>query len=507
MRSLLGARLEYDPRRFSGYRRLGRLVRDSRRVEPGDVFFAMPGASDDGRRHIAEADERGAALIFYESGDGFAPPPLKRAQGAPVANLRELSGLIASDLLGRPSQKLRCYGVTGTNGKTSVSQWLAQAEGAMGRKCAVVGTLGWGFPGSLRHSDRTTPDAADLQQELADFVGRGAEAVAMEVSSHALELARVNGVAFDVAVFTNLSRDHLDFHGTMERYAQAKLKLFAWEGLKGAAINGDDPVGRSYVERLAALRGSEGFGGFDPRVVTYGFGEESDVRVESWEQGARSMSLSLATPWGRLAFASPTLGRFNAQNLAAAASALLLAGFAPSDVEAALARIRPAQGRMQIAHLDGPSGAASLPTVVVDYAHTPDALEKTLQALRPSAERSGGRLWAVFGCGGDRDPGKRPMMGEMATRLADETVVTSDNPRFEDPLAIIDGVTQGGALSGSWRAIPDRAEAIAWAIAQADPRDVLLIAGKGHEDYQDAKGVKTHFDDMEIALRELGKRA
>jgi UDP-N-acetylmuramoyl-L-alanyl-D-glutamate--2,6-diaminopimelate ligase len=381
-------------------------------------------------------------------------------------------------------------GVTGTNGKTSVSQWIAAALDALGRRAAVIGTLGNGLVGERVEAKNTTPDPIVLQRLLADYVRRGARAVAMEVSSHGLDQGRVAGIKYDVAVFTNLTRDHLDYHGTMESYAEAKFRLFSARGLEHCVINVDDDWGATFAERLGG------------DVITYG--QVRGARREAREQprlAAAAVGLSEAgvrfhvdSEWGSGEVRAAVLGAFNVSNLLAVLGALIAAGVAFNDAIAAVSALRPVPGRLERV------GGGAMPLVVVDYAHTPDALEKALEALRPTVA-AGHRLVCVFGCGGDRDAGKRPLMGQAAAALADHVIVTSDNPRSENPAAIIEQVLAG--ISGDAEAIEDRQVAIFSAVHQARPGDVVLLAGKGHETYQEISGVRHPFSDLEVARAAL----
>ena len=458
-----------------------RLAIDSRTVTPGDVFVAMPGHRVDGRSFAADAVARGAAAVLYEAGAPLALPVPTVA----VSGLAALAGEIAHLVYGRPSERLWVAGVTGTNGKTSVSQWIAQAMSFLGRKCAVVGTLGSGFPGQMIESVNTTPDAISLHRSLAGFVEQDAVACAMEVSSIGIDEGRVNGVSFDVAVFTNLTRDHLEYHGSMEAYAVAKEKLFDWPGLRAAVVNLDDVVGGHLARRLAG------------RLPTIGYtltGRVGGDRVLVARDIAMSGS-GLAFTVDGVRIEAPVVGRFNVANLMAVIGALLVADERPEDIAAVLRRIEPPPGRMQ------PVGGVGQPLVVVDYAHTPDALEKALGTLRDTATARGGRLVCVFGCGGDRDSGKRPLMGAMAERLADRVLLTSDNPRNEDPMAIIENVAKGMKRRPAIE--PDRAAAIRQALREAAAGDVILLAGKGHEPYQEIAGVRRPFSDLALAREVL----
>ena len=467
-----------------------RLAADSRRVQPGDVFLAFPGSRVDGRDFIAQAVAKGAAAVIAEAGRpasrvGAGDAPLVEVEG-----LAWLSGELAHLVYACPSEHLWLTGVTGTNGKTSVSQWIAQAMNLMQQRCAVIGTLGNGFPDALDESPNTTPDAITLHAALAGFVAQGAQACAMEVSSIGLDQGRINGAAIDVAVFTNLTRDHLEYHGTMEAYAAAKEKLFLVPGLAAAVLNLDDAFG---AELAARLHGRMRIIGYALSDADCGSADEM-LRAEDLRIRAAGIEFKLRG----VKFSAPVVGRFNASNLLAVIGALLARGEHLEEIAVALRGIQPPPGRMQAI------GGADQPLVVVDYAHTPDALEKALGVLRETAAGRGGRLVCVFGCGGDRDPGKRPQMGEVAARLADCVLVTSDNPRREDPLTIIAGIVAG--MPPPRRIEPDRAQAIANAVLEADARDVILLAGKGHEPYQEIAGVRHPFSDLDAAKSALAER-
>ena len=469
------------------------LCADSRRLAPGDVFVAMPGARTDGRAHIADAVARGAAAVLWES-QGQSPPALTVPNVA-VAGLAAISGELARRVFGAPSDALWMLGVTGTNGKTSVSLWLAQALSAAGRSCAVVGTLGSGQPGALEASANTTPDAISLQRRLADFVASGVQACAMEVSSIGLAEGRVAEVDFDVAIFTNLTRDHLDYHPSMEAYAQAKRALFEAPGLAAAVLNLDDACGRELALALAAsgLR-RIGYTLGDATIVAHLVDEL--IAGDALELGAAGIRMRVHLGAASVSVAAPVLGRFNAANLLAVLGGLLASGISLQAAAAHLAQVEAPAGRMQAV-----PGRADQPLLVVDYAHTPDALEQVLLTLREVARARGGRLLCLFGCGGERDAGKRPLMGELAERLADRVVLTSDNPRGEQPAAIIDDILRGMANRPEVEA--DRERAIKLAVSAAAARDLLLIAGKGHESYQETGGRRLPFSDLAIACAAL----
>jgi UDP-N-acetylmuramoyl-L-alanyl-D-glutamate--2,6-diaminopimelate ligase len=460
-----------------------RLSSDSRRCAPGVAFFAYRGEKADGRRHIADALARGAAAVVWEKGDGFSWSHAWRLPNAGVADLKQRAGELAGEFYGHPSGRLWVCGVTGTNGKTSCSQWLAALLGKSGVKAGVIGTLGAGYPGNLLSGGNTTPDALELQERLAGFVCEGAGAVAMEVSSHGLVQGRVNGVRFACALFTNLSHDHLDYHGSMQAYAAAKTRLFDTAGLQAAVLNLDDPLGRELARRTRE-RGV--------RTVGYAL----DAAVEGVEEFVRSDASAIDSSWGRAPLRSNAVGRFNLSNALGVLGCLLVKGVPLADAAALLAELPPVPGRMQ--------KVAEHPLVVIDYAHTPDALEKVLGALRPLAAARGGSLVVVFGAGGDRDPSKRPVMGEVAARMADRVVLTSDNPRSEDPAAIIAAIAAGAARACTIDI--DRGRAIDAAIAAAAAQDVVLLAGKGHESYQEIGGTRLPFSDEAVARSAVAAR-
>lgn len=473
-----------------------RLVIDSRAIAPGDTFVAFPGEKADGRLHIAQAISRGANAVIYEA-NGFEWDASWPIPHLAVADLRHKAGSLADWVYGTPSESLWMVGVTGTNGKTSTSHWIAAALSDAGKKCALIGTLGNGFAGEMQASANTTPDAIHVHGLLAEFRKAGAAAVAMEVSSHALAQGRVNGVRFDVALLTNLSRDHLDYHGDMESYAAAKRRLFDWQALKYAVVNLDDAFG---VELAQQLREQ------DVEVIAYGLTEAALHQAERYgmrmvhgkllAMSGQGLSLAIHSSWGAGELNSGLVGRFNAANLLGALAVLLTSDVSLEEALHSLSRVSPVAGRMQRL------GEIGQPTVIVDYAHTPDALEKVLLALREACVTDGGRLICVFGCGGDRDRGKRAMMGRMAEKFADVCIVTSDNPRSEAPEQIIAEIVVGMCLNNK-EIIIDRAAAIARAIRLARRGDTVLLAGKGHEDYQEIGGVKHAFSDVMVAKQVL----
>lgn len=466
---------------------------DSRTIGLGEIFAAWPGFASDGRSYIDAALANGASAVLYESGDGFEPGQI----GVPaigVSGLRELAGFLAHEFYGRPSESLWMTGVTGTNGKTTVSQWIAAACGFLGERCGVIGSLGAGYPGHVGETINTTPDVLALHRSLGDFRDQGARAVAMEVSSIGLHQGRVNGVAFDTAVFSNLSRDHLDYHGDMDAYGAAKAMLFEMPGLRHAIINADDPFGVELIKRTRS-RGLEviecTLQGSEAAAVTLAEG------LSARQIPSSVFGLHLVVHWRGMEgdLRVRVLGRFNAHNLLLVLGALLAHGVSFEDALAAASRLEPPRGRMQLL------GGVGEPLVVVDYAHSPDALAKILDTCRDTARSRGGALVCVFGCGGDRDPGKRPMMGEVAHQRADRVIVTSDNPRSEDPRLIIEAVRDGAGSNSE--AVEDRIEAIARAIGEACADDVIVIAGKGHETYQEVLGRRMPFSDAEHAALAL----
>ena len=478
--------------------RIEDLSADSRAVRPGTVFLAYPGhgGARDGRAFIADAVARGAAAVLWERA-GFAWHARWTLPNFAVDGLKALAGPLAGAVYGHPSRALNLIGVTGTNGKTSVAQWVAQALGHCASPCGVIGTLGAHFATLDEPVPNTTPDAIVLQRLLARMRDAGAAACAMEVSSIGLDQARVAGVEFDIAVFTNLTRDHLDYHGSMAAYAAAKARLFAWESLTHAVVNLDDPYGahmlaqvRAGVERIGyAVEGT-------PRPgATPGSGAYLAARAPRFtSEGVR---FEVAGDWSGVTVAAPVWGMFNVHNLLAVIGSLLASGAPIGLAAGAVAALTPVAGRMNAL------GGTGAPLVVVDYAHTPDALDQALAALRPVARQRGGALAVVFGCGGDRDPGKRPLMGEVAARAADRVILTSDNPRGEAPLAILDQIAAGAPGA---RVIVDRAAAIDSAIADAADADVVLVAGKGHETTQEIGAARLPFSDHDVALKSLHNR-
>ena len=464
-----------------------RITADSRQVHVGDAFAAFRGNATDGRAFIADAIARGAGAVLWEA-LAFRWNSAWDVANVAVDDLKAKLGAIADLIYGNPSRALWVVGVTGTNGKTSCTHWIAQCLGACGRPAGIVGTLGSGFPGALRTSTNTTPDAAVIHETLATLKDAGARAVAMEVSSHGLDQGRVNAVEFDVALFTNLTRDHLDYHGTMAMYGAAKAKLFLWPTLDACVINADDAFGNGLAD-AARARGQ--------RVLTYGKGN-ADIMATRHSATPAGIDMAITTPWGRGDVALRLFGTFNASNALGVLGVLLASGIGLDDALSALSQVTAPPGRMQRL------GGSHEPLVIIDYAHTPDALEQALLALRPAVSDTG-ELVCVFGCGGDRDSGKRPEMGRIAAVLADRVVVTSDNPRREDPAAIAEAILRGIRDAGRQHSMLelDRATAIRAAVAGARRGDIVLVAGKGHEDYQEKNGVRTAFSDAATAAAAL----
>jgi UDP-N-acetylmuramoyl-L-alanyl-D-glutamate--2,6-diaminopimelate ligase len=449
------------------------IALDSRRVDAGDLFIALPGARDDGRRHAAAAVGRGAAAVLWQAGE---PVP---ALGVPVIvaeDARSVAGHVASAFFGAPSAAMPVAGVTGTNGKTTVAWLLAGLLTRCGVPAGFLGSVGSSFAGRLSPARLTTDDIVGNQRLLACLREQGARAACMEVSSHALDQGRVAGITFAVAIFTNLTRDHLDYHGTLAAYGAAKRRLFEWPGLRARVINVDDAFGRSLC----------GVGAGHLTTCSERDGA-ADVHWRRTGVAADGLTGELATPAGVLQVASPLVGRFNLANLAAAIAGGMALGIDAGALAAAAADVGAPPGRMQAWRRDGV-------LALVDYAHTPDGLEKALGAVR---ELAGGRVICVFGCGGDRDRGKRPLMGAIAERLADRVVLTDDNPRGEPPADIVAGILAGTVRRAAIVVEHDRAAAIRFALATARRGDVVLVAGKGHEDYQERGGVRSAFSDAE----------
>jgi UDP-N-acetylmuramoyl-L-alanyl-D-glutamate--2,6-diaminopimelate ligase len=483
-----------------------KVTADSRQIQSGDIFFAYPvghgNALRDGRDYIAAALANGAAAVVFDPADGVANEYLDRSDCFAIDNLANLAGELCAEWYGYPSKKLNVIGVTGTNGKTSITQWLAQALDEPNQRAAVLGTLGTGFPGALIETGYTTPDAPRLQTQLKELLNVGAQQVAIEISSHALDQNRISGLDVRTAVFTNLTQDHLDYHGTMGEYAEAKAKLFKLPQLENAIINFDDAFGRELAMKLLAVDGpqvwgyafsSNAFAGFEKfgDRLKRAYAANTLFTVAGYESQFNCDALGLSD------VQLPVLGEFNLSNCLAVWTVLLSQGLSPSEASKRMSKLTAVPGRMELIRLNKTQRTEG-PLIVVDYAHTPDALTKALNALRPIANQRNGKVWCVFGCGGDRDSGKRPQMGRAAQEFADHIVITSDNSRSEDPVSIIAMIQAGmsGDLSNV-QALPDRAAAIMAAVRHADINDIVLVAGKGHESTQEINGKKFDFSDQE----------
>lgn len=457
------------------------LSLDSRQIETGNVFIALNGAKQHGMAYAAQAVERGAIAVIYEP-DGWDGSLVLNAEVVPVKGLAKQLGWIAAKFFDHPSQKLAVVGITGTNGKTSCSQLIAQGLD----DCGVIGTLGWGEVGQLQPTLNTTPDALAVQTMLQHFKVAGKTSVAMEVSSHGLEQGRVNGVDFTGAVFTNFSRDHLDYHGSMDAYFQAKLGLFDRSGLQYVVVNLDDAKS---VDLLSVIR---------PGTAVWTFSRQgrswpnaNSLLAEHCEFDQHGISFEIRLNQHKAKAFTSLVGAFNLENVLAVLAVLLASGIDFAEAVARLSHLKPIPGRMER------FGNPKQPTVLVDYAHTPDALEKVLKSVK-----SAGQVWLVFGCGGNRDQGKRPQMGQIAETWADRVIITDDNPRDEVPQEIINQIL-AGCSSNKCQIINDRALAIATAIKQAQAQDWIVIAGKGHENYQEIHGIKWPFSDQDLVKQAL----
>jgi UDP-N-acetylmuramoyl-L-alanyl-D-glutamate--2,6-diaminopimelate ligase len=469
------------------------LTLDSRAATPGALFLACRGARHHGLEFAPEAVRRGARSVLYEP-DGAPPlPPLPADTFvAPLAGLTSAAGVLAARFFGDPSAHLTVAGITGTNGKTTCAWLLAQALSRCAHPAAYIGTLGCGIPPDITPTRHTTADAVTVQRQLASLAAAGAACVSMEVSSHALAQQRVEAVRFHTAAFTNLTRDHLDYHGTMAAYGAAKARLFAWPGLTERIINVDDPFGAELAARP---------GGARLTVTTRADSLPALPPAARWVRATRvraestGLSIGVESSWGPLELPVRLMGEFNVDNALTVLAVLLAWNIAPAAAAAALARVRPASGRMEMF-----GGRGRTPLAIVDYAHTPDALAKALRAARLHCR---GQLRVVFGCGGDRDPGKRPLMGRIAAELADDIVLTDDNPRSEAPQRIVADIVVGLGAHSPVVIEHDRARAIRLALERSVADDVVLIAGKGHEDYQLIGAERRPFRDQQVVLDEL----
>ncbi|EJG1825797.1 UDP-N-acetylmuramoyl-L-alanyl-D-glutamate--2,6-diaminopimelate ligase [Vibrio parahaemolyticus] len=463
------------------------LELDSRKVQPGTTFVALVGHVVDGRKFIASAIEKGANAVIAQACDVKAHGTIDIIDDIPVVYLDALDKClseIAGQLYTYPDMKL--IGVTGTNGKTTITQLIAQWIGLVGSKAAVMGTTGNGFLDDLKEAANTTGNAVEIQHTLASLAEQQAQYTALEVSSHGLIQGRVKSLSFAAGVFTNLSRDHLDYHGTMEEYANAKLTLFTQHQCDQAIINVDDEVGAAWAKQLT-------------NAIAVSLAPTTEFEHALWASqvayAESGITIRFDGQFGEGTLHAPLIGEFNAANLMLAFATLLSLGFDKSDLLATAAQLQPVLGRMELFQ------AENRAKVVVDYAHTPDALEKALQALRVHCD---GQLWAIFGCGGDRDAGKRPMMAEIAERLGDKVVLTDDNPRSEDPVLIVKDMLAGLSKPAEAIVQHDRFKALSYALENAAPQDIILLAGKGHEDYQIRNGETIHYSDRESAMQLLG---
>ena len=462
------------------------LSNDSRKIRKGDLFFAYPGASCDGRLYIPAASQAGAAAVVY------APELIQESfisqihiPCIPIPRLAEQLARIARHFYALPAHALSVTGVTGTNGKTTIAYLLAQAFDKLTQQAAYVGTLGQGDVQALQPLANTTPDALCLQHLLYDYWQSGVQHVCMEVSSHALCQGRVDSIDFTQAIFTNLTHEHLDYHQTMQAYALAKSHLFAMPTLQWAIINKDDPYCGVMAEKV----------GKHCQIVTYGLQEGADVRAVLWQTGMKGSQLDIVSPWGMHSVHVSLLGAFNIYNSLAVFASLLAQGIPAADVVRVMGLLQASPGRMEV--------VAEEPCVIVDYAHTPDALENALSTL---SQLKQGRLWVVFGCGGDRDRGKRPIMGRLACQYADRVILTSDNPRGEDPSAILLDISKGLTTTANVWTIVSREEAICYALSEASPEDIVLVAGKGHEAYQQIGNERFVFSDQAVIRKFLKGR-
>ncbi len=469
-------------------RDITRLMSDSRQLTTGDLFFALKGAHVDGRRYIADAAKKGAAAVLVDGLDHEAVMVQDGMPIIPVVGLAQALGGIAARFYHQPAEQLRIIGVTGTNGKTSCTQLIAQG---LAVPCGLIGTLGSGFYGQLVETGWTTPDALTLQGLLRQFVDQGAEAIAMEVSSHSIDQGRVNAIPFEVGIFTNLTQDHLDYHGDMETYAKVKRRFLTDWPIKHLIMNVDDVYGRRWMQEIAATRPIFAYSTKQVALPA----RVQGVYAEQIQLSLRGISARVISPWGCGQLHLPLIGRFNLSNALAVLTTLCAYGIPFGEALERLENLKAVPGRMQTL---GGNGEA---LVVIDYSHTPDALESALKALRPHTE---GKLICVFGCGGDRDVSKRPLMAQIAEEMADVVIVTNDNPRHEKPEEIVQQIMQGFNRPERVLVEFDRAKAIEKSIQLASVNDCILIAGKGAERYQQIGEEKIPFDDIEQAGHYLG---
>jgi len=455
------------------------LATDSRQLKAGHVFIALAGEKTHGAQFIDKALQQGAAAILKEHSAAEISLLAEKVPCVSIPNLSQQLGTIAAQFYQHPSQQMNVIGITGTNGKTSTSHFIAQLLHQYS-PCGLIGTLGYGVYGKLQLGLFTTPDALTLQGVFAQLRAQHVAQVVMEVSSHGLAQARIQGTQFDTAVFTNLSRDHLDYHHSMEEYGAAKQLLFTHYHVRTAVINIDDAFGHNLLHHLPSSVKALRYSLHHPMVEIY---------AKILRHDAEGYHIKLYTPWGKGEVLIPLLGEFNISNVLAAVSVLLNHGIAFDELLNLLPTLRPVKGRME------KLGGGAQPTVVVDYAHTPDALQQTLHALRKHTQ---GKLWCVFGCGGDRDQGKRPLMGKIAEELAEHVILTNDNPRHENPQIILQGILAGIHNPAAVQVIPERQAAIEYALQHAHANDIVLIAGKGHEDYQQIGDQRLNFSDQAV---------
>lgn len=461
------------------------LVIDSRKLQLGDIFCAYPGTATDGRKFISSAIKAGAQAILYEPEITFEPSIIN----FPVTNLMHYVGLLAAHQANYPSQDILNIAITGTNGKTSISYWLNQAYTFLAQTSAIIGTTGAGIYPAVSDYASTTPDPITLQHLLNQFKQAQVDVLAMEVSSHALDQGRINGVRFSTAVFTNLTQDHLDYHHSMNEYFAAKSELFYWQDLAHGVINADDEYGQQLITTLQTE---------NPRLNLLSYGiEHGDLRASEIQLSTQGIKFTLHYKQQAQRIHAKIIGRFNVYNLLAVFGVLLVNGIAWNELGVIAGQLKPVIGRMDA------TIQADKPLVVVDYSHTPDALEKALSTLREISQHA--KLICVFGCGGNRDAGKRPLMGQIATELADHVIITTDNPRNEEPMTIIQDILTGVKRS-NYQVIIDRKQALIEVLNQAKAGEVVLVAGKGHESYQEIKSVKHHFSDLELVAELLNEK-
>jgi UDP-N-acetylmuramoyl-L-alanyl-D-glutamate--2,6-diaminopimelate ligase len=464
------------------------LTLDSRAVQAGDLFFAFPGLQLDGREFIAEAVSKGAAAILAEA-DSQEVTFLKNIPVIPIKNLKFKIGAFASVFYGQPTQSLRIIGVTGTNGKTSCTYFIAQALAQLNIPCGIIGTLGSGLLGNVQPTGFTTPDAITLQAIFANLLAQGAQVVAMEVSSHSIDLGRIEGIPFEVAIFTNLTRDHLDYHGDMETYGNVKKRLFDNPYVNHAVINADDAFGATMLSALKETK----------NLLSYSVSPSAtivpQITADQIRSNTKGLSARIATPWGEGGIQLALMGQFNLSNILAVTAALCLLDIPLDEVLQCMSNLKPVPGRMETV-----GDLEDAPLVVVDYAHTPDALEKVLLALRQHVP---GKLYCIFGCGGDRDKGKRPIMGKIAEQCADVVILTNDNPRHEDPTQIVADILAGISQPEQVIVQHDRSKAIQDIIQCAVAGDGIVVAGKGAETYQQIGDSKIPMNDGEIVKKSL----